>query len=335
MTFASERELLRICDALGVDVVRPTARIQSLWSGYGELYRVTAHLKDQPDRHLVVKSVRPPSNTNHPRGWSSSLGHARKLRSYFVESSWYRRFSHQFSSVAMMPEAVLLHESDEHFLIVLSDLDAEGFSARLHSLENLDLSPYLGWLANFHSKGLGIRAEGLWDPGTYWHLATRPDELEAIADPRLKSHAVAIDQRLRKARFRTVVHGDAKLANFCINDASGSVAAVDFQYVGTGVGTQDLAYFLSSAVSPESCARHHDRYLAMYFDALSLAISRDHPQLEASMIIEEWRDLYRWAWADFVRFLAGWAPDHYKLDTYSLTLTRQVLDLIEASDAQF
>ena len=334
MTFADQTELTRICDALKADVVRPTGRIQSLWSGYGELYRVTVHKQGHPEQDLVVKSVRPPSHADHPRGWNGSLGHARKLRSYFVESTWYRTFSHRFAAVAPMPKAVLLHESEEHFLIVLSDLDSDGFSERLQSLENSDLSPYLTWLANFHSKGLGLATDGLWDPGTYWHLETRPDELAAIAEPRLKRHAAAIDERLRKARFQTVVHGDAKLANFCLNDSDATVAAVDYQYVGTGVGTQDLAYFLSSAVSPESCARHHDRYLAMYFDALSVAISRDHPHLEASTIIEEWRDLYRWAWADFVRFLAGWAPDHYKLDTYSLSLTRQVLDFIDASDAQ-
>ena len=51
-------------------------------------------------------------------------------------------------------------------------------------------------------------------------------------------------------------------------------------------------------------------------------------------VVEEWQRLYSWAWADFVRFLAGWAPHHYKIDRYSLQLTEDVLRMLEKREKQ-
>ena len=96
-----------------------------------------------------------------------------------------------------------------------------------------------------------MAAIGLWECGSYWHLGTRPDELAALEDGPLKTTAPLIDQALRQSQFQTIIHGDAKLANFCFarhhNTANGStVAAVDFQYVGAGCGIKDVTYFLGS-----------------------------------------------------------------------------------------
>ena len=35
--------------------------------------------------------------------------------------------------------------------------------------------------------------------------------------------------------------------------------------------------------------------------------------------------LYPYAWADFVRFLVDWAPEHYEIHGYSLKVTERVL----------
>ena len=40
---------------------------------------------------------------------------------------------------------------------------------------------------------LGDDADALWESGTYWHLETRPDELEELEDLDLKNAASAID----------------------------------------------------------------------------------------------------------------------------------------------
>ena len=44
-------------------------------------------------------------------------------------------------------------------------------------------------------SNLNLKPEGLWASGTYWHLETRPDELECLEDQALKDSAVSIDRK--------------------------------------------------------------------------------------------------------------------------------------------
>ncbi|NEP46746.1 MAG: hypothetical protein F6K35_49175 [Okeania sp. SIO2H7] len=62
-----------------------------------------------------------------------------------------------------------------------------------------------------------------------------------------------------------------------------------------------------------------------YFDGLRARIREKHPQTDFTALESEWRGLYDVAWADFHRFLKGWSPDHWKINTYSERLTRRVL----------
>ena len=70
---------------------------------------------------------------------------------------------------------------------------------------------------------------------------------------------------------------------------------VDYQYVGRGCGIQDVAYFLSSALSPDDCAVREKEALLIYFTALEAAIMRHQPTLNAAQVVEEWQYLYKWA----------------------------------------
>lgn len=253
-------ELAWIREATRARVVERGPRIQSLWRGYGELYR--ARIDGRP---VVVKCVRPPNE--------SGASHARKVRSYEVELEWYRRYR----SEARVAEFI----AGRPGLLVLEDLDAAGYTARRG-----ELAPCVDWLATFHRQFLGVAPDGLWAIGTYFHLATRVDELANIADPAVREAAPSLDERLRSARFQTIVHGDAKLANFCFSERG--VAAVDFQYVGGGPGVRDVAYLLYGE-------RDERPLLDRYFAKLA------EPDVE-----REWRALYPVAVADFARFLAGW-----------------------------
>ena len=137
----------------------------------------------------------------------------------------------------------------------------------------------------------------LWEVGTYWHLATRPDELKVLRDHTLKVAAVQIDKKLNKCQYKTFVHGDAKLANFCFA-ADGKVAGVDFQYVGGGCGMKDVAYFVGSCMNESECEIHEAKLLDTYFRFLQKSLPSENKELE-----KEWRALYTvWHGQIFIDF---------------------------------
>ncbi|MEM7038283.1 MAG: oxidoreductase family protein, partial [Bacteroidota bacterium] len=301
----------------GARAVLKAVRIQALWSGYGQILRVSLEGGDWPS--VIVKHISPPASANHPRGWDTAIGHQRKLRSYQVEKAWYRQ--HLVASDDWRTARFIAAKSIPNGqLIVMEDLDAAGFPERRHGLTMREMKACLSWLAHFHATYLGKDPVGLWEEGTYWHLDTRPLEWHEMREGPLKERAKQIDAVLKNCRYRTFVHGDAKVANFCFG-LDGSVAAVDFQYVGGGCGMKDVAYFMSSCLDEDGCARHQVELLDHYFDVLRKVVALE--AAETQRLEDEWRSLYPIAWADFTRFLEGWVPTHWKLHRYS----RKMVDL--------
>ena len=312
----------------GAKRITGSSLIQSLWSGYGEIRRV--ELSGGPISSVVVKHVCPPAEPNQPRGWNTRQSHRRKLQSYLVESNWYREWSDRLPRTCRVAKCYLAESTRNEHLFVLEDLDAEGFGKRYGGTDLDQVLSGLRWLAEFHGGWMRERPAGLWPTGTYWHLATRPDELaEMQPEEPLRVHADAIDRRLSGCEYLTVVHGDAKVANFCYSGSNGAVAAVDFQYVGGGCGMKDVAYFLGSCLSEEECELHADAMLEEYFDALRTSIDRSERNFDLAAIESEWRSMYPLAWADFNRFLLGWYPRHHKLHGYSRRMTEEALGMLK------
>lgn len=305
----------------GASSMEVEERVQSLWSGYGEIVRVSLD-----HRPAIVKHVVPPQTGSHPRGWNTNRSHQRKLRSYDVEHAWYRDWSHQCARASRVPSVLATTAlRDGGWLFVLEDLDAAGFSRRHQRLGGDGVAVCLNWLAEFHATFLHAEPAGLWETGTYWHLETRPDELRKVADRELRNIAASLDDELSSANFQTLVHGDAKVANFCFSQDSSAVAAVDFQYVGGGCGMKDVAYLLGSCLDESQCERDEAHYLDVYFQALRAAVAQHHPGVDAAALEQEWRGLFPVAWTDFFRFLAGWSPGHAKMNSYSRRLAREVI----------
>ena len=299
--------------------------VQSLWSGYGKLLRV--QLSGTDARSVILKQVRLPQPAGHPRGWHSNLSHQRKLKSYQVECQWYELYADKCDDHCPVPQCLGVQQNTSEILLLMSDLAGGGFPELATRVSSRQVDACLQWLANFHGRFLNHSHDGLWQCGTYWHLATRPDELAALDDDRLKRAAPIIDQLLTQCAYQTLVHGDAKLANFCFSGEQKMlrVAAVDFQYVGRGCGMKDLIYFLGSCLSDSECEQLAGALVDRYFEWLSAAITRYHPQIDAEQVVREWQSLYAVAWADFNRFLAGWSPGHWKLGSYSHRLTSGVV----------
>lgn len=311
----------RIRRATGADAVTLGERLQALWGGYGELWR--AELRQGATlTPVVVKSVRPPRD-------DASRSHRRKLRSYDVEQAFYQRYAGRCSALpgCRIPRAVQLRAEDSGWLFVLEDLDAAGYSQRRGHASGEHIGATLRWLAAFHVRFLGAAPEGLWKVGTYWQLATRPDEQVAMRHDALRKAAPKLDHALNAARFKTLVHGDAKLENVCFQRAGDEVALVDFQYVGGGVGVKDVAYFLNGSLAPRECEARVPQCLDEYFHALRQALQTKPAgaSVDVNALEREWRELFPLAWVDFYRFLLGWAPGQFDRDPYSERLTREVL----------
>lgn len=314
----------KIIRLTGASHVINTHELQALWSNYGSIRRY--EMDGGKHTHVIVKNVSLPDEDSHPRGWNTKLSHLRKVHSYKVETQWYREYSELCDHNNRVPQYFGSEQSDHETLILLEDLDDSGFPKRLEhaTLEQMDTC--LRWLAYFHARFMGYAPANLWPCGTYWHLNTRPDELEALEDKPLKEAAPKIDEVLTNCPFQTLVHGDAKLANFCFSENGLSVAAVDFQYVGGGCGMKDVAYFIGSCLSENDCERDTERLLNSYFHHLKRAMSYYSLDLDSEQIETSWRPLFAYAWADFHRFVKGWSPDHWKIHSFSERITKSVIE---------
>jgi thiamine kinase-like enzyme len=293
--------------------------IQELWSGYGQLSRVNL---DQGS--VILKLIKFPKVHNHSRGWNSNISHQRKVKSYQVELNWYQYFNDE-TPLAYSPKLITSGKLEDSQYLVLEDLRGLSFSPKT-SIDWQQAQLCLKWLANFHAKYLKRSPKDLWSTGTYWHLETRPEELAVLEDQDLKRAAPIIDTKLNSSTFKTLVHGDAKLANFLFNQSD--VSAVDFQYVGGGIGIKDVAYFLSSIYGENELEHKSEQCLDYYFNELNLALALYNHQFEYDRIEKEWRELYPYAWCDFYRFLQGWSPGHPKINSYSEKMKQRVLKWI-------
>ncbi len=269
---------------------------------------------------IIVKLIQPPEESAHPRGWNTDASTQRKLLSYDVETQWYVQHAANTQAICALPKLLHHHVDGQTRWLILEDLDTH-YPVR-HSYLSVDqCHTCLQWLARFHALHIGSEGHGLWPTGTYWHLTTRADEYAAMPEGELKKAAQRLDALLENCHFKTLVHGDAKVANICFSEDSSRVAMVDFQYVGKGCGMRDVAYFLGSCLDETECSRYADLLLDVYFEELGKHVCADIQQaLEA-----EWRDLYAIAWADFHRFLAGWMPEHKKIHRYTRAMTQRAL----------
>ena len=309
-----------IIKATGCHKAEKIETIQTLWSGYGSIDRY--RINGGNIKSVVIKHVKLPERVNHPRGWNTDLSHNRKVKSYEVETAWYRLYNGKTSNSCKTANCLALESIGDETVIVMEDLDATGFNIRKSSVKLPDIHLVLSWLANFHALFMMQSPKDLWEIGTYWHLKTRPEELEALKEGELKEFAHRVDETLNSCKYQTLVHGDAKLANFCFSEDG--VAAVDFQYIGGGCGMKDVAYFIGSCLYEEDCERYEEELLGFYFKSLTSTL-KSRPEIESNEVVKEWKKMYRVGWADFHRFLKGWSPDHWKINSYSERVSREVI----------
>lgn len=314
-----------ILHVTGATDVTLQEQVQELWSGYGSIYRL--QLKGAQFPTAIVKMIKPPLSSSHPRGWNTSFGNKRKLKSYEIESNWYKYYNSFKSEETDFPKLYGQMTKGNLRLLIIEDLMGNGYKTKEEGLSSSEIQHVLAWLARFHAEFMRENPEHLWEVGTYWHLDTRPEELERMSDQSLKINASRFDQLLNTCKYQTIVHGDAKQANFAFRK-DGNIAAYDFQYVGGGCGMKDVIYFLSSCLSSTQMYDGAMEYLDGYFSELKNALADKFTTPEIDELEKEWRSMYAVAWADFARFLDGWSPGHYKMNEYVKEQTKEAIDSI-------
>lgn len=285
--------------------------VQSLWSDFGKLLRCYSPIRRST---IIVKLIEIPEHFSHPRGWNNQVSQQRKWRSYEVEHHFYENFASCLKDDIPYAEFLGGETHNQSRCIVLGDLDQCGYPLRYSQLRVEQCHAILRWLAHFHAQFMQISPTGLWQRGSYWHLSTRQDEFHTMEPGELKSNAIAIDNALASCPYQTLIHGDAKVANFCFSERADNVAAVDFQYVGGGIGVQDVAYFIGSALTEKEQIKHENSCLNLYFSILSKQLSKNYSAEVCADICTTWQQMYTVANADFYRFLLGWSPKHYKIN---------------------
>lgn len=271
-------------------------KIQTLWGGYGEILKVK--LRGESIFSVIVKNIILPNIEN-------SFSHQRKIRSYEVELNWYKFYSH-ISDKLKFPKCIAMKKDENNFYLILQDVDSIGYPLRLNRLDKKQLFLCLKWLADFHGYFMNTEAKHLWEIGTYWHLATRPEEFKKMKDSPLKRNAQKIDLTLNNCIYKTFVHGDAKIENFCFSQDIDNVYALDFQYVGNGCGMKDIIYFLESALTQNQIIELEEELLDYYFRFLKDSCLNFKKEVNFTELEKEWRSLYPLCKEDFYRFLEGW-----------------------------
>ena len=239
------------------------------------------------------------------------------------------------------PTAIAAEGDDERTCLVLTDLreGSAAFPDHPELLRGGALAAAVRALARFHAafyakSPAAVEARSkLFPRGTFWRLdapGARPFAptawpaalrwLEArdggaggplrLLAARLGRAAPAIDAALRAAApaHGTVVHGDWKAANLFFSDAS--VACVDFQYAGGGLGAQDLAYVLFPDARGDFLGDGEEGAVEAYFDAFTEALAASAGGSYASYKRPLFRRHYELARLDFFRYMlgSGWAP---------------------------
>jgi len=310
-------------------------KVQSLWSGYGQIIRCKDTVTHQ---HYIVKAISPKKVNKHPRGWNTSVSHQRKIKSYQVEANFYQHFAPLTDARNKVPKLIHSYINNSYTLLIMEDLNQAGYKVHQQVANKQSLFTAIKWLAYFHARFMqstvsDTHASMLWPIGSYWHLATRQDEWAAMPESSYKTHASTIDNTLNRAKYQTLVHGDAKFANLCFTPNFTSVAAVDFQYVGMGSGVKDLAYLAGGCLSDKALFEYDETIVKQYLVQLKQALEHYQSSIDFNELAKEVTKLYPIAWADFYRFLLGWNPDSVKIGGYMKAKAEQGLSLIGGFNA--
>ena len=207
------------------------------------------------------------------------------LRMYLREAAFFGELSHQSPiRVPVCHHASVDHETSQ-FVLVMEDLGDLRAVDQVVGMSIPDAERAVDGLAQWHAtwwrQAVALAEGGLTvSLGDPIYKAVLPivfaegwEKLEAEVE--VPSSIQAVGLRWIDAMPRlldglaeeptTMIHGDFRADNLFF-EVNGAVAAVDFQLIGTGRGSYDLAYFVTQSIDPVAASQHErplfDRWVA-------------------------------------------------------------------------
>lgn len=302
-----------------------SSHLTTLWSSYGHIYRLSVRLANSATKtSLILKTVNPPAVQ------AADESHLRKLVSYRVERYFYSHLSSALSTSRVAKHYPVAKQARDDSLL-LEDLEVEFPVSPGSGLGLQRTRAVLKWLANFHAAFWNVpnsssvlllpppcdvanpsEAQGAWAQGGYWYLDTRQEEYACIGHdwkPFLPQFEAASQKLKTDTRGRTLIHGDCKAANILFSGNSATCALYDFQYVGGGLGAQDLVYFMGTSIDGSILRKKggDEELLEYYHQELTQALNSRGRSADAKLFtLELLREQFEVALVDWMRFMAGW-----------------------------
>ena len=108
-----------VCRQTDARRISSSTCLQELWNGYGTLLRLT--LEGAKRGSVILKRVRPPSEDG------GSVSHQRKLRSYEVETNFYRSWVPRCGEASRVAACFGVQKGGGETFLLLEDLTDSGY----------------------------------------------------------------------------------------------------------------------------------------------------------------------------------------------------------------
>lgn len=214
---------------------------------------------------------------------------------YRSEVNFYRELASTVAVAVPRCHAATDVEPDGRFALVLEDLapaapgdQIEGWDAARIRSAAVNLAglhgprwcdPTLldtGWLLPHTDADARVLAE-VYASAVRTFLADLGNLLSATAiDVLEQTVGVVADWSLAEPDRFALLHGDYRLDNLTAHPGTGEVRAVDWQTLSLGLPARDLAYLISTGMTPENRRRHERDLVAAYHRGLRAHGVTDH-----------------------------------------------------------
>jgi Ecdysteroid kinase-like family len=213
------------------------------------------------------------------------------LSAFKREMVFYAEFRHTAPFATPRCFAAVQATDNSDFTLVMEDLGTKRFQDQLAGSTWDDTVAAIQAIASFHAGWMGkefpypelyvpLLNEGYlallpmlftqnWPTAQTLFADLITDEIKAFGDEWGERCEFMLNGLY--APYTTICHGDWRADNVLFDPHTGGVIGIDFQLLGPGCGTFDVAYYVSQSIDPDERNGRDRELVQVYIDALRLA----------------------------------------------------------------